>query len=163
MAPRWSRAADTEVDMQQARAFFYITAGLFLIALTYHLGARSANAQASAAQEMAVLSGTVADGGTIPLPHYADGTEALESECQWIVSTQVAWMEFNSYFDRCSTVGRVVRLYGCSGSSGTGDCGNLAEGRIGGRLASYMIIATRATGAVSAQRHSIGQLKRLYR
>jgi hypothetical protein len=32
--------------MQKARAFFYVCAGLFLLALSYHLGARSATAQA---------------------------------------------------------------------------------------------------------------------
>ena len=34
--------------MHKARAFFYICAGLFLLALSYHLGARSAGAQAGA-------------------------------------------------------------------------------------------------------------------
>ena len=32
--------------MDRAKAFFYISAGLFLLALSYHLGARSAGAQA---------------------------------------------------------------------------------------------------------------------
>lgn len=32
--------------MNRARAFFYVCAGLFLLALSYHLGARSATAQA---------------------------------------------------------------------------------------------------------------------
>jgi len=32
--------------MHKARAFFYIAAGLFLLALVYHLGATSATAQA---------------------------------------------------------------------------------------------------------------------
>ena len=31
--------------MHKARAFFYVCAGLFLLALSYHLGARSAGAQ----------------------------------------------------------------------------------------------------------------------
>jgi hypothetical protein len=31
--------------MQRARAFFYVCAGLFLLALSYHLGARNAGAQ----------------------------------------------------------------------------------------------------------------------
>jgi hypothetical protein len=34
--------------MQRARTFFFVAAGIFLLALTYHLGARSANAQLSA-------------------------------------------------------------------------------------------------------------------
>jgi hypothetical protein len=32
--------------MQRARAFFYVCAGIFLLALSYHLGARGAAAQA---------------------------------------------------------------------------------------------------------------------
>lgn len=32
--------------MHRARAFFYVCAGVFLLALSYHLGARSAGAQA---------------------------------------------------------------------------------------------------------------------
>ena len=34
--------------MQKARAFFFVCAGIFLLALAYHLGARSATAQAPA-------------------------------------------------------------------------------------------------------------------
>jgi hypothetical protein len=32
--------------MQRARAFFYVCAGVFLLALSFHLGAQSARAQA---------------------------------------------------------------------------------------------------------------------
>jgi len=32
--------------MHKARAFFYVSAGIFLLTLSYHLGARSAGAQA---------------------------------------------------------------------------------------------------------------------
>jgi len=60
--------------------------GLFLLALSWHFGARSAGAQGSAAPEVSMLSGVVDDGGTIPLPTYGDGTHAAESECRWTVS-----------------------------------------------------------------------------
>jgi hypothetical protein len=70
----------------RAGSFFYTCAGLFLLALSYHLGAGRASAQSGAAPEVAILTGTLPDGGTIPLPHYTDGSEALESECKWIVS-----------------------------------------------------------------------------
>ena len=33
--------------MQRARAFFYVCAGLFLLAVSYHLGAKTATAQAT--------------------------------------------------------------------------------------------------------------------
>jgi hypothetical protein len=35
-----------EVVMRRARAFFYVCAGIFLLALSYHLGAATATAQA---------------------------------------------------------------------------------------------------------------------
>src|SRR5262245_15731882 len=37
--------------MHKARAFFYVCAGVFLLALSYHLGARSAAAQAPSFME----------------------------------------------------------------------------------------------------------------
>src|SRR5437867_9035240 len=115
--------------MQRARAFFYVCAGLLLLAASYHLGARVAGAQGgSGVQEVAVLSGQVANGGVIPLPHYPDGTEALESDCVWTVSPRTLQTNdavSNSWagFERCSTVGRTVRVYWCQRGCGPGgDC-----------------------------------------
>ena len=42
--------------MHKARAFFFICAGLFLLALAYHLGARSAKAQAGSC----IVAGSIA-------------------------------------------------------------------------------------------------------
>src|SRR5262245_28966260 len=121
--------------MHKARAFFYVTAGLFLLLLIHHLGAQSATAQATANQEVAVLSGQVPNGGTIPLPHYTDGTEALESECSWTVSVHRMgsapyvpgvgfWREL-----RCSADGRIVSCTAYSYDGGwsyiTGDANYL--------------------------------------
>jgi len=50
----------TEAVMQRARAFFFVCAGLFLLVLSHHLGARSAGAQAGA-----VIEGVNASGGPI--------------------------------------------------------------------------------------------------
>jgi len=44
--------------MQRARTFFYVCAGLFLFALSYHLGATNAGAQAGAS-----IVGFSAEGG----------------------------------------------------------------------------------------------------
>src|SRR5262249_33696920 len=41
-----ARPSPLEAIMQRAKAFFYVCAGIFLLALSYHLGARSAVAQA---------------------------------------------------------------------------------------------------------------------
>lgn len=43
--------------MHRARAFFYVCAGAFLLALSYHLGARSATAQAPAIEAAGCASG----------------------------------------------------------------------------------------------------------
>jgi hypothetical protein len=40
--------------MDKARTFFYVCAGVFLLALSYHLGARSAGAQAPGNQVVGV-------------------------------------------------------------------------------------------------------------
>ena len=42
--------------MHRARTFFYVCAGLFLLALSYHLGARSATAQAGGSIQVAELA-----------------------------------------------------------------------------------------------------------
>ncbi len=154
--------------MNRARAFTYVCAGLFLLALSYHFGARRANAQTGTAPEIAVLTGSVSDGGTIPLPHYVDGTQAAESECQWIVSPQTVGSNNNlPVFLRCSTTGRTVRIYWCAqGCSNPGDCVPNPCAPQGGALAgtaSYVIVATRVTGAVGTVRQSIGELKERYR
>lgn len=149
--------------MQRAKAFFYVCAGLFLLALSYHLGARSAGAGVSTTlQEVAVLSGQVANGGTIPLPHYADGTEALESECSWTVS--LAHWVFDSGNTgasigrmECSTDGRIVRAYVCLQA----DCGNTLDPRAG--TANYLIIAVRNSSPTHTQQESFGSVKARWR
>lgn len=45
--------------MHRARAFFYVCAGLFLLALSYHLGARSATAQGGMLVEAADVNGPI--------------------------------------------------------------------------------------------------------
>jgi hypothetical protein len=137
--------------MHKARSFFYVCAGLLCLALAYHLGARGATAEGAAAPEIAILTGTVPDGGTIPLPHYADGSEALESECRWIVSPNTATATLGMAGGLwCYTSGRVVAV----GMAGSGSS-------IG--VANYLIIATRAAGVVGVQRVTLGELKARYR
>jgi hypothetical protein len=134
-----------------ARKFFCVCTGLFLLALSYHMGAGRASAQSSAAPETAILTGTLPDGGTIPLPHYTDGTEALERECKWIVSVNFASANFG-YMQgfSCYTTGRVVTV-GVGGSSPLPT------------VANYMIIATRGTGQPTpTSQESWGSLKSRY-
>ena len=155
--------------MVKARAFFYVAAGIFLLALSYHFGARNAGAQLPANQEVAVLSGQVPDGGTIPLPHYADGTEATESECRWTVSPQILENQFNSDFQRCSTDGRTVRVYMCAGNCGPhGDCIPIDPGCVGSPnatagVANYFIVAVRNSSPTAARQQTWGAMKSRYR
>jgi len=156
--------------MQRAKTFFYVCAGLFVLALSYQLGVQQAGAQAagSLSQEVAVLSGQVADGGTIPLPHYDDGSEAAESECRWIVSPRsVVAMDGYVASLRCETEGRLVHVYGCTGGDGTSnDCGSPGYPNPEQRRpasANFLIIATRVTAPVDIQRQTIGQLKARFR
>jgi hypothetical protein len=47
--------------MHRTRAFFYVCAGLFLLALSYHLGARNATAQAPGNPIVGVAGGASPD------------------------------------------------------------------------------------------------------
>ena len=45
--------------MKRARGFFYVSAGMFLLALSYHLGARSAGAQSPSLDVANITNGVV--------------------------------------------------------------------------------------------------------
>jgi hypothetical protein len=53
--------------MRQARAFFFVCAGIFLLALAYHLGARSAGAQGGGTVECVGAEG---DNGSAVVNHH---------------------------------------------------------------------------------------------
>ncbi len=135
--------------MHKARAFFFVCAGIFLLAITYHLGARSAGAQAGAAtaSEVAVVSGTAHDMDVLPLPTYSDGTVASESECRWIVSLYSVTYYAHWGQSLCYTTGLTVHIQSSNGDN----------------TVSYLIIATRgAAPPTPAQSVSIGRLKAKY-
>ena len=106
--------------------------------------------------EIAVLAGTVADGETIPLPRFADGTEAIQDQCQWIVSPKdvgtagIAGDVVSQL--HCLTFpegSRVVRVYATGAPPGSA---------IYPGTANYMIIACRYM-PVSVQESSWGRVK----
>jgi hypothetical protein len=120
--------------------------------------------------EVAMLSGYLNPGEVVPLPVYADGTVASESECRWIVSKPTdagggAWcFTADAYYgvqflpeqrptDRSfleAHKGRVVN----SGQSGNSF----------GAPVSFLIIATRqANQPTSARQATWGQVKARYR
>ena len=51
--------------MHKARAFFFVCAGLLLLALSYHLGARSAGAQSSGSMEAASFASGYNSGSSV--------------------------------------------------------------------------------------------------
>ena len=146
-----------------AKRFFYVCAGLLMLAASYDLGTRNASAAGSMVipTEVATLSGVLNDGETIPLPVYADGTTALESECKWTVALHHIgsgpppggsgwWRE-----ETCSADGRLVHCFAYAYNS---EWFTLAGD------VNYLIIATRGTGGPTAvQSQSFGSLKAKYR
>lgn len=145
-----------------AKRFFYVCAGLLMLATTYHLGMRNAGAASGMASptEVATLSGVLAHGQTIPLPVYADGTTALESECKWTVSmrhiSNQDWEQGSTaplFTLDCNSDTRNVRCiaYLSNNASVTGQV-------------NYLIIATRGASApTSSKALSFGRLKAEYR
>ena len=131
------------------KRFFYASAAVLMLAIAYHFGAGQASA-VTFPPEVAVLTGSVPDGGTIPLPHYVDGTQALESECKWIASIHSAAASPGSGV-YCYATGRVVSV------GATGNCPCPAG------TADYMIIATRVTAPVTTARSTFGEVKAHYR
>src|SRR5260221_3504093 len=96
----------------------------FVCALTLSVAWLVASTTTAQAQvgEVAILTGVLSNGATIPLPSYADGSQALESECHWMVSVSAfAGMEGGAppAEMHCFTEGRVVRVYWCAQSNGT--------------------------------------------
>jgi hypothetical protein len=157
-----------------ARKVFFMCAGMLMLALSYHFGATTAGASGAAASvgfasptEVAVLSGLLQNGETIPLPTYADGTVASEAECNWTVSEAVGGAQSSQAWCYAADAtygiylpieflnahrGRVVNIppVGASNAPATS--------------ANYLIIATRvASGPTSAQHESWGQVKARYR
>ncbi|MGD9548136.1 MAG: hypothetical protein AB7V45_11420 [Candidatus Krumholzibacteriia bacterium] len=102
------------------------------------------------ATEVAVLSGVLADGETIPLPFYSDGTLETGEECHWLVSVNILESEPESIanFSCGADQGRVVTCTGIDRD------GNSLVGR-----ANYLIIARRSAPSVPAQGENRGSLK----
>jgi len=119
------------------KRFFYACGALLCLALAYHLGASNAAAKPPGSlADVAVLTGVLDDGDTIPLPVYSDGTPALESDCRWIVSINRTDLPNLPMRDNCYTDGRVVRASTCDVVNG--DCTTTHSA-----MANYMIIAVR--------------------
>src|SRR5689334_6167291 len=103
-----------------ARKFFLAGAGIFLLTAAAYLSPQFAKGQGVTQTEVATLSGTVANGETIPLPTYSDGTVAAESDCKWIVSLSFIGGAILRGMDElhCSAPTRTVSVYACNGSPG---------------------------------------------
>ena len=71
--------------MRQARAFFFVCAGLFLLALAYHLGARSAGAQSGSA-----ITGMALEGGNMVVLTSTGEVFARSAPWGWLSGFQLA-------------------------------------------------------------------------
>jgi hypothetical protein len=148
------------------KRFFYASAAVLMLAIGCQFGAKLARAQASStstiaqAGEVAVLTGVLPSGATIPLPTYSDGTQALESECHWLVSINTASFGGASAaasLEKCFTQGRVITAYWCT----QGNCGGGGDPWFA--TANYMIIAVRSGAPTPARAGTWGELKARYR
>jgi hypothetical protein len=147
---------------EMAKSFFCLSAGMFLLVLSWHFGARSAGAQIPGQPtEIVVASGTLGDRQTIPLPRYADGTEALESECRWIISPHDLEFDQNIQHLHCTADHRLVRVYICHPNSGDSD--NCANFQGTGWTADFLITAIRNSSPTATHFQSMGALKARYK
>ena len=133
------------------KKFFFVCAGFLCLAFAYHLGAGSAKATSLAQPgDVAVLSGEVADGGTIPLPTYSDGSPATEAECRWVVSPRAFLVQYSGHV-YCYTNGRVVHVVSEGGQNDPVT------------IANYMSVAVRADNPTPVQKSTFGSGKARYR
>ena len=143
-----------------AKQFFYVSVGVVGLAVAWTLLAHPVEAlnPTATSSEVAILTGVLNDGDTIPLPTYSDGAVATESECHWIVSPNSqslsVWVTPANFEFVCRTVGRVVSCY------------TLRYGpmQIPGQ-ANYMVIASRAVQGdpTKTESSSWGEIKREFK
>ena len=145
-----------------AKRFFYVSAGLLMLALVYHLGASNATAQGTTVPEVAVSQGESTTGPQ-PLPVYRDGTTADPADCvSAIVPTYASWrvpsqgtLQDWSYSLSTSSVDQGVAFVNVHSTANTVS----SNARL-----HFMIIAVRGSSLpTAASRHTLGQLKQLYR
>jgi hypothetical protein len=136
-----------EVIMQRAKAFFYVCAGIFLLALSYHLGARKATAQAVSNPVTAALGATVAT---------ANG--------DFYGTNMGAWTRFGNIFSSAghTSTGPIaaMRMQGAApvqAITSDGDVYSLAPGPL------WTFEGNMFSGSTPAARTSWGQLKGTYR
>jgi len=124
--------------MHKARAFFSVCAGLFLLALAYHMGARSAGAQA---------------GAQIECPCIVDGVAAA------VINRQVHWRLGYRTGGVSPTIPGTARVVACDANDAlleNGDCYTYEPGT------DWIYNGNLMESPTSVQRITIGQLKARY-
>jgi hypothetical protein len=131
-----------------AKKFMYICLGILGLAGAFHLGAHSGEA-ASQCSDVAVATGTIGHGQRIPLPYYADGTQATQDECVWIVIPRILHTGHNNTygFECRPNPDRTVYFRQVT-----------AHGQYFDSTAQYLIIALRG-GATAAESTTWSQIK----
>jgi hypothetical protein len=131
--------------MDKARAFFYVCAGLFLLALSYHLGARNATAQSG------VLEGAAIDAGA--------GGPMISAVLSRTFLTFYGWGPPNSIPEPIPGTSPIVAT-----SAANGTLVLLENGDIyGPGSGSWELRGNILSGPTPAQRESFGAMKTLYR
>ena len=139
----------------RTKSFCQVCLGILALAAAYHFGASAATAQSPVSPEIATLSGSIGAREYLPLPVYRDGTTALASECQWIVSQ--GHVNLNRYPGATLGCEATPQAGGILLWSLTPDDDNDRS------RANFLIIAVRSPGPTAAQHVSIGAVKAKYR
>ena len=69
-----------------AKRFMYVCLGVVALMIAFTLSGITAPKSNPAGNDIAIASGELYHGDTIPLPVYCNGDVAQESECAWMVS-----------------------------------------------------------------------------
>jgi hypothetical protein len=134
-----------------AKKFMYVCIGIMALAVTFHLGARYSQATVQT-PEIAVATDLIYHGQEIPLPYYADTTQALEEECTWmVIPTALQPAHGVTYGFECYAHGNSYRTltYRQWTVNGT-----YVDG-----AARYLVIAVRGSGPTSTRTSTWGKIK----
>lgn len=132
-----------------AKRFMYVSIGILAIMVAFHLGAQYSQA-VTQTPEIAIDTGLITHGEQVPLPYYADGTQASQEECVWLLSPSVLHTGHNSTLGFFLTAddSRIVHFEQ-----------RTIEGYYFDSTARYLIVGVREAGPTSTQPTTWGKVK----
>jgi hypothetical protein len=136
---------------EMAKKLMYVCLGILALSAAFHLGARCGSASTQT-PEIAVDTGLIYHGETVPLPFYADGTQAQEDECTWVVIPTVLRPNHGTTEGfTCYAHGEPYRTVFYKQWT--------VDGQFFDSDARYLIIAVRGSGPTPIQPTTWGQIK----